>query len=73
MTAPVAVDVRPPSLRGKELADMTAAELQAVVYAQRSAMAELMAEARKVESSIHALGMTCEEFSAALDRCGGAR
>ncbi len=35
------VDV-PPSLRGKELADMTAVELQSVVYAQRDSFAKLI-------------------------------
>ncbi|WP_131721568.1 hypothetical protein [Xanthomonas sp. NCPPB 1128] len=77
MTAPAPVDVRPPSLRGKELADMTAVELQAVVYAQRAAMTELIAASRDAAAVLQSKAAPGEQETprrlyAALARVGGA-
>ncbi|CBA14727.1 hypothetical protein [Xanthomonas albilineans] len=37
----------------------------------RDAFATLIAEARKIEHSIHLFGMTCEEFSTSIKNCVG--
>lgn len=36
----------------------------------RDAFSALLREAAKIESSIHAFGMTCTEFSECIARCG---
>lgn len=54
MTAPDAVDVRPPSLRGKDLADMTAVQLQAVVYAQRDCMRAMLISDAELQAACRA-------------------